>query len=65
MERVLQLIKENPLITKRELAKLIGCTERTIQVYITKLKVENRLRRIGPATLGGSWEVVENDEIDN
>lgn len=65
MERVLQLIKENPLITKRELAKLIGCTERTIQVYITKLKVENRLRRIGPATLGGRWEVVENDEIDN
>jgi len=65
MERVFRLIKENPLITKKELAKLIGCTERTIQVYITKLKAENRIHRIGPATLGGRWEIVGDDDTSN
>ena len=66
-EQILLLIKENPTITKGELAKKIGRGERTIQNYLHKLKVENHIRRIGSATFGGYWEIVKqvNEEINN
>ena len=61
-EQILQLIQENPMITKGELAKRIGRGERTIQDYLHKLKAENRIRRIGSATFGGHWEITEKKE---
>ena len=61
-ERILLLIRENPTITKRELAKEIGRGERTIQDYLHRLKNENRIRRIGSATFGGYWEIVEYEQ---
>lgn len=65
IEQVYLLIKENPSITIGEMAELLGRGKRTIQNYINKLKGQNRIRRIGAATFGGKWEVVENNEIDN
>lgn len=57
-EQVFQLIKERPTITIGEMAQLLGRGKRTIQDYINKLKAENRIRRVGSATLGGKWEIV-------
>ena len=57
-ELVLQQIKENPAITKGELAKKLGRGERTIQEYLHKLKVAKLIHRVGPATYGGYWEIV-------
>jgi ATP-dependent DNA helicase RecG len=61
-EQVLQLIKEKPTITKGELAKRMGRGERSIQDYLHKLKTENRIRRIGSATFGGYWEIVNEEK---
>ena len=57
--KILLLIKKTPNITTTELATEIGVTRRTIARYITKLKTQNKIKRIGPDK-GGFWEVVKD-----
>lgn len=56
-ERVYELIKTNPYITRDELSKVLGISPSAIQKHIDKLK-EVRIRRIG-GDLGGHWEIIE------
>jgi len=55
----LLLIKKKPNITTDKLAKEIGVTRRTIARYISKLKTQNKIKRIG-SDKGGHWEVVKD-----
>jgi ATP-dependent DNA helicase RecG len=55
-EAILALIKENPLITRGELATRLNLTMTGIDWNLNKLKKEGRLKRIGPDK-GGHWEV--------
>ena len=57
-QKILELIKENPHITRRELAGQIGITEDGIKYHLGKMKEKGILKRIGPDK-GGYWEVVE------
>ena len=45
-------------LSAREVAEAMGITSRAVEKQISKLRDENRIRRIGPAK-GGHWEVVE------
>lgn len=56
-ERLLNLISENPKITRRELVAMLSVPSSTIQYHIEKLKSEGRLERIGGAR-GGRWNVL-------
>lgn len=56
-EAILALIKENPSITRGELATHLNLTMNGIDWNLNKLKKEGRLKRIGPDK-GGYWEVV-------
>ena len=56
-ERVYELIKTNPYITRDELSKVLGISPSAIQKHIDKLK-EVRIRRIG-GDFGGHWEIIE------
>jgi ATP-dependent DNA helicase RecG len=56
-QTILEAIKENPKITKRELASLIGITEDGIKFHINNLKKKQLLKRVGPDK-GGCWEVL-------
>lgn len=56
-ERLLNLIDENPKITRRELAEILSIPSSTVQFHIEKLKSEGRLERVGGAR-GGYWKVV-------
>jgi len=56
-QKLLEAIKENPRITKRELASLIGISENGIKFHINSLKKKGLLKRIGPDK-GGYWEVL-------
>ena len=56
--KIINLIKENSKVTIRELAEKTGLTVKGIEWNIKKLKVDGKLKRIGPAK-GGYWEVVE------
>lgn len=57
-DAMLRLIKENPSITRKELANLLNLTVKGIDWNIKQLKDAGILRRIGPDK-GGHWEVVE------
>ncbi|MEA1908027.1 MAG: HTH domain-containing protein [Euryarchaeota archaeon] len=50
-------MKENPHVSKREMAESIGISTTAIDKNIVALKKKGLLRRIGPAR-GGHWEVV-------
>ena len=55
---VLEAIRNNPSITRSELASLLGASESTVYREITELKAKGVLRRVGE-TKNGHWEVVE------
>ena len=57
-EKNLRLIKENPSITNKELARLCDITEDGVFYHIKKMKAAGIIRRIGPDK-GGHWEVIE------
>ncbi len=58
-QKVLALIKENPYITRKELAREIGnITEDGIKYNLAKLKKEGKIKRVGPDK-GGYWEIVK------
>ena len=60
-QKILGLIKENPNITRRELASIIGISEDSIKYYITNLKSMGVLERIGHDKCC-YWRIVDNDE---
>jgi ATP-dependent DNA helicase RecG len=56
-ESIIELIKNNPSITREELAKKLNLTIEGIDWNLRKLKKDNRLKRVGP-NKGGYWEVM-------
>jgi ATP-dependent DNA helicase RecG len=57
-EKILNLVQEQPKITTRELAAVIGISVKGVEWQIGKLKKENLLKRIGPDK-GGYWEILK------
>jgi ATP-dependent DNA helicase RecG len=56
--KIIELIKNNQLITIPELAVIIDLSERTIERYMKQLQEEGIIRRVGTKK-GGLWEVIE------
>ena len=56
VENILQLIKQNNKITIDEIANRLNVSSRTIKRDITKLKEQNKLKRVGKK--GGYWIVL-------
>ena len=54
---VLELIKENPKITRKELSEKLGINSSAIQRHIQKLKTEGLIERIG-GDKGGYWKII-------
>jgi len=54
-ERILLLLKENPRLTREELALALGKSEQTIKEHIAQLKKKGALRRVG-SDRNGHWE---------
>ena len=54
-QKVLELIRQNPSITRRELAERIGISEDGIKFNLNQLKQKGLLKRVGPDK-GGYWE---------
>ncbi len=55
-QKIIELIKEKPNITRQELAEKSGVTADNIKFHLTKLKQKGIIKRIGPDK-GGSWQV--------
>ena len=56
-DMILQLLKNNPKLTVREITVMIDLSRRGVEEQIKSLKSKNLLRRLGP-TKGGHWEVL-------
>ena len=59
-EKILNVIRENPKITRRQLAEMCGLTIDGIYWSIKQLRAKGIIRRVGP-TNGGHWEIVLKD----
>ena len=57
-EKILAIIRNNPHVSAKNIAKQLGLTSRAVEKQIAQLKANGRLKRIGPAR-GGYWEVIE------
>jgi ATP-dependent DNA helicase RecG len=57
-EKILGLLKADPKLSAREIGGRLGITQRAVEKQIAKLRVEGRIRHIGPAK-GGRWEVMQ------
>jgi ATP-dependent DNA helicase RecG len=53
-----ELILDHPEFTSRQIAKEIGKTPRTVEIYLAKLKDAGLIVRKGPK-LGGHWEIIK------
>ena len=56
-EKLLTILRENPQISNRELANLLGISEDGVYYNTKKLKAAGILRRVGPDK-GGHWEII-------
>jgi ATP-dependent DNA helicase RecG len=56
-QRILELTKENPYISKKKLSEIIGISTSAIDKNIQQLKKKGLFNRIGPDK-GGHWEIV-------
>jgi len=56
-QKLIELIQDNPYITRSELSLMIGISEDGTKWNLSKLQKENKIKRIGPDK-GGHWEVV-------
>jgi ATP-dependent DNA helicase RecG len=61
VEKILNIITDNPQITQTELAEMTGLTRRGIEWNLAKLKSKGLIQRIG-ADKGGCWEVTSEGE---
>jgi ATP-dependent DNA helicase RecG len=56
-QKIIDEIGKNPQASRKELAKVLGESEETIQSRLRKLAKDGVLKRVGPDK-GGHWEVV-------
>jgi ATP-dependent DNA helicase RecG len=57
-KKILGLVRENPYISKRQMAEKLGISETAVDKNIATLKKKGLLKRVGPAK-GGHWEVAK------
>ncbi len=60
-EKIIALIEQNSKITTKELAVMIGITEKGVEWQLTQLKKNKLIVRVG-SNNGGHWQVVKIDD---
>ena len=60
-QKILTLIKQNPNMSRTDIAKMLNLSEDTIKEYIERLKQKNLLKRVG-LDRGGHWEVTLRED---
>jgi len=58
--KILDLMKSNPEISGKRISDILGISVRAVEMQISNLQQQGRIKRIGPAK-GGHWEVTEGD----
>ena len=58
LELIMGLIKQNNKVLLQEIAEQLNVTKRTVRRDIEKLKLDNKLKRVG-SEKGGYWQIME------
>jgi len=58
--KILEIISQNPEITVPEIEKIVDLTQRTVMRYISKLKGDKYIKRIG-GRKDGYWKILKNE----
>ncbi len=58
-ERILNLLRKDPKLTRKILAERIGITPDGVKYHLDKLRDSGRIRHVGP-TKRGRWEILED-----
>ena len=61
VEKIYEVIKNNPQVTQKELEIVTGLTRRGVEWNLSKLKSLGLIKRIGP-NKGGFWKISQNKE---
>ena len=56
-EKIIQIIKENSQISAKDIGMILGLTSRAVEMQLSKLKAEGKIKRVGPDK-GGIWVVL-------
>ncbi len=57
-EKILELLRKNPLITRKEIAEILGgITKDGVKYYLNKLRMGNKIKRMG-GSKGGYWKIL-------
>ena len=56
--KLLALLRQQPAITRRELATQLGLSPDGVKYHLSKLRAEGAIRHVGP-TKSGHWEVLK------
>ena len=56
---VLDLIRKNPSMSRKDIADKLGINESAIQKHLDVLKAKGVIKRVGPDK-GGHWEVLSS-----
>lgn len=59
-QKIINLIEQNPQITRKIIAIILGLTDSAIAKNLRNLQKEGKLRRVGPDK-GGYWEVIKKN----
>jgi ATP-dependent DNA helicase RecG len=54
--KIIQLIKENPQLSMRAMAELVGISENGVKYHLKKFKKEGKINHVGP-TKKGYWKI--------
>ena len=57
-DRIIELIKEDPYITAKQIQAKIDLSRRGVEYQINNLKERNVIKRIGP-NKGGYWKILD------
>lgn len=58
-KRILELLRQNPSISRKKLSELLGSiTENGVKYHLKKLKEEGKIRRMGGTR--GRWKVLHD-----
>ncbi len=57
-QKIFDLIRQNPRVTRNELAKTIGLTQEGIKYHLRSMQKKNLIHRIGPDR-GGYWKIIK------
>jgi len=59
-QKIINALKDNPFVTQKELATIVGITEKSVKSNMKKLQQNNIIRRIG-ADKNGHWELISHE----